>query len=88
MADFKVTPLDQSTDFDELPYLTGVDTMYVSALAATRKPFIFQEREKLEIIIDQDPAHVAERNGYLVMCRERFRLGYGEPRRCIRQVYT
>jgi phage major head subunit gpT-like protein len=74
--------------FDVLPYLTGADTMYVSALGATRKPFIFQERTKLEVIIDTDPAHVAAREGVLVMCRERFRLGYGEVRRCIRQVYT
>lgn len=74
--------------FDVLPYLTGADTLYVSALGATRKPFIFQERTKLEIIIDTDPAHVAAREGVLVMCRERFRLGYGEVRRCIRQVYT
>ncbi len=74
--------------FDVLPYLTGADTMYVSALGATRKPFIYQTRAPLEIIIDQDPAHVAVREGVLVMCRERFRIGYGEPRRCIRQVYT
>ena len=74
--------------FDVLPYLPSATTMYVSALGATRKPFIFQQRTPLQIIIDQDPAHVAAREGVLVMCRERFRLGYGEVRRCIRQVYT
>ncbi len=52
----------------------------------TSRPFIMQEREGLEIIIDTDPARVAKRNAVLVMCRERYRFEFGDPRRMIRDI--
>ncbi len=74
--------------FDVLPYLSGSDAMYTMLLGSTRKPFLYQSREDLEIIIDTDPTNVAERNGVLVLCRERFAMTYGDPRRAHRHVFS
>ncbi len=74
--------------FDVLDYLSGADTMYINLLGAERLPFLYQQRTPLEVIIDQNPTNVAKRNGVLVMCRERWVMTYGDPRRSLRHVYT
>lgn len=74
--------------FDVLPFLGNTTTFYMDLMGANRKPFIMQQRTPLEIIIDSNPTNVAARNGWLVMCRERFELTYGEPRRSLRHVFT
>jgi len=78
-------------EIDVLPYhaaSSDTNTMYLAMVGAERKPFIHQQRVPLEVIVDMDPTHVAERNGVLVMCRERYKLAYGEPRRMLKQVWT
>lgn len=62
------------------------DEMYFSALGSHRKPFIYQERTPLEIIIKTSAEDVAENNGVLVLTRQRYVLTYGDPRRSI--LYT
>ncbi len=75
--------------FDELPWLTDADnSFYLNAVAATRKPFYFQEREKLEVIVDNDASSVANNNGVKVLVRERFRFAYGDPRRSFKFIFT
>ncbi|UCC31927.1 MAG: Mu-like prophage major head subunit gpT family protein [Phycisphaerales bacterium] len=73
-------------EYDVLPYLTGTKVVYWSALGGIRKPYIHQGRDNLEVIVDLDPVHVAERNSVLVLCRERFRIEYGDPRRGLKQT--
>lgn len=74
--------------YDVLPYLANSDTFYLDFLGSHRKPFIFQNRVPLQITIDTTPEGMQERNGVLVMCRERFEMTYGDPRRASRHVYT
>lgn len=71
---FDVNPYQASGDSDE---------MYVSAVAASRKPFIYQERTKLEVVILDGENDVAKHNGVMVLTRQRFVFGYGDPRRSI-----
>lgn len=75
---------------DELPYMASADSdeIFVSALGSSRKPFIMQERMPLEVIMLTDANNVALHNGVLVLTRERFRLGYGEPRRSVLVTVT
>ena len=85
-----------TTEFGK-EYLMGVDInlyqasgdsdeMYFSALGSVRKPFIYQERTPLEVIIKAGAEDVAENNGVLVLTRQRYVLTYGDPRRSI--LYT
>lgn len=76
------------TKFDTLPYLANADAFYMNFLGSVRKPFIFQNRTALQIEVDTDPKAMLERNGVLVLCRERFELTYGDPRRASRHVFT
>lgn len=71
-----------------LPYLANTDEFYLNLLGATRKPFIYQQRTPLEIEIDLSKEGMIERNGVLVMCRERFVMQYGDPRRSLQHTYT
>lgn len=64
------------------------DELYFSALGSNRKPFIYQERTPLEIIIKTDAGDVAENNGVLVLTRQRYILTYGDPRRSILHTLT
>lgn len=78
-------------ELDVLPYHTAsstTSTMYLAMLGAERKPILYQQRTPLEIIVDMDPTNVAERNGVLVMCRERYKMTYGDPRRMVRHIWT
>jgi phage major head subunit gpT-like protein len=76
-------------ELDELLYLTDADNaVYMSYVGSTRKPFIYQERTPLEIIVRNEPGEVAENDGVLVLCRQRYRLGYGDPRRNLRYDFT
>lgn len=68
-------------EYDVLPYLSSGTVFWANFVGATRKPFIFQNRLPLQITVDTSPEGMQERNGVLVMCRERFALTYGEPRR-------
>lgn len=75
--------------FDELPWLTTADdAFYTHALAGARKPFYFQDRESLEVVVDNDTSSVANNNGVKVLVRERFRFAYGDPRRGFRYDFT
>jgi phage major head subunit gpT-like protein len=72
---------------DVLPYLTGTDELFFSLLgSSSRKPFIYQERTPLEVIILDGANDVADNNGIKVLCRQRFVLTYGDPRMSI--LYT
>lgn len=64
------------------------DELYFSALGSVRKPFIYQERTALEIIINAGADAVAENNGVLVLTRQRYVLTYGDPRRSILMAAT
>lgn len=76
-------------DFDELPYLTAATiTFYACAIGGTRMPFIFQEREKLEVEVFTDSKDIADNGGLKVLTRRRFRFGYGDPRRSVSHVFT
>jgi hypothetical protein len=68
---------------DVLPYIASGDSdeCYVSALGSTRKPFIYQERTALEVIVLASADEVAKNNGVQLLTRQRFILTYGEPRR-------
>jgi hypothetical protein len=75
--------------FDELPWLTDADNaFYLHALGAVKKPFYFQEREPLEVIVLNGADDVALWNGVKVLVRERFRFAYGDPRRGFRHDFT
>jgi phage major head subunit gpT-like protein len=73
---------------DVLPYLTSEAIMYTNALGATRKPFIYQQRTPLEIVIDTDRARIQQRNGVMVTVRERWVMTYGDPRRSYRETFS
>lgn len=74
---------------DILPYLTKAnDDFFLSATGATRKPFIFQERNKLQINILNGADHVAENHGVKVIVTQRYRLQYGEFRRITKMALT
>lgn len=76
-------------DFDELPYLTAATiTFYACAIGGPRMPFIFQEREKLEVEVFTDSKEIADNGGLKVLTRRRFRFGYGDPRRSVSHVFT
>lgn len=78
-------------EIDVLPYHAAsatTNTMYLSLTGSQRKAFLYQQRTPLEVIIDQDATNIAERNGVLVLCRERFKFAYGDPRRMLKQVFT
>jgi phage major head subunit gpT-like protein len=77
----------QIGEFDISPFLqaTGTDTAFwVCGVGAPRKPYIYQERTPLEIIVYNSTNDVAENNGTKVLCRQRFVFAYGEPRYCVR----
>lgn len=71
---------------DVLPYLSSPTEVFMSALGATRKPFIYQERTALEIVILESEAELARNGGAVVLCRQRFILTYGDPRHS--QLFT
>lgn len=76
-------------EWEELPYLTDADNaFYLSALGATRRPFLIQEREPFEVVILNDAKDIAENDGIKVLGRERFRFGYMEPRFNFRYDFT
>lgn len=76
-------------------FLSGVDVMpelagatgysaaeiFISALGSVRKPFIYQERTPLEVIIKAGAEDVALNNGVMLLTRQRFVIGYGDFRR-------
>ncbi len=75
--------------FDPLPSLTAATvTIYATLCGANRKPFIFQERTPLQIEVLNDAASIAVNHGVMVLTRQRYRMWYGEPRRCCQNVYT
>ncbi len=74
---------------DVLPYLTAAnDDFFLSATGATRKPFIFQERNKLQVNILNGADHVAVNHGVKVIVSQRYRLQYGEFRRITKMALT
>lgn len=76
-------------ELDELLYLTDADNaVYMSYVGSARMPFIYQERTPLEIVVLTSTEEVAKNNGVLVLCRQRYRLGYGDPRRNFRMDWT
>ena len=77
-----------AAQFDILDYLTADTVMYVNAMGAERKPFVYQERTGLEVEILDDPASVAFHNAILVLARQRFVFAYGEPRRSVAHTWS
>jgi len=76
-------------EFDPLPYLTASSVQhFTTAIGSKRMPFIYQERTGLEIVVFNGQNDVAENNGVMVLCRQRYLLAYGDPRRCIEHTYT
>lgn len=73
---------------DVLPYLSSNAIMYVNAVGATRKPFIYQQRTALEIKIDDDQTRIHMNNGVLVTVRERWVMTYGDPRRSVQVTFS
>lgn len=75
--------------FDVLPDLaSGTHISYINALGSPRGPFYYQQRKPLEIQVLNGADDVAENHGVKVLCYERFRFAYGEPRRSISQTFT
>jgi hypothetical protein len=71
---------------DVLPQLAGATgylatEIFISALGSVRKPFIYQERTPLEVIIKSSAEDVALNNGVMLLTRQRFILTYGDFRR-------
>lgn len=79
-------------EIDVCPYLTAPTSshgyFYIAACGATRKPFIFQERVPLEVVVFNDSQSVADNNGLKVLTRERFRFGAGEFRYIVKHDLT
>jgi len=73
---------------DVLDYLTADNKMYINAVGAERKPFVYQERTPLEVIVLDSPDMIALHDAVLVLTRQRFVFGYGDPRRSIEHTYT
>jgi phage major head subunit gpT-like protein len=72
-----------------LPYLTDADdAFYLSAVGSVRKGFVHQQRVPLEVVVLNDKASVADNDGVKILARERFRFGYGDPRRNMRFDFT
>ena len=71
---------------DSLAHLTTTTEVYFSALGSVRKPFIYQERSALEVVVLGDAENVALHNGVMALTRQRFILTYGEPRRSIYDI--
>ena len=78
-AEPKVLP--NLPDSDNIIYLAYVGD-------ANRMPFIYQERTPLQITVSNSDEAVAQNHGVLVTARQRYRLGYGEFRRCSRLTVT
>lgn len=78
------------TSIDVLPYLTNatVQSYWTITGNPTRKPFIYQERTPLQVNVFNSDNDVANNHGLKVLVRQRYRLGYGEPRYCIEATWT
>lgn len=76
-------------DFDVLVNLTDADNaFYLHALAGTRKPFYFQQRKTLEVVVMNSEENVALNHGVKVLLYERYVFAYGDPRRALRHDFT
>lgn len=73
---------------DVLPYLTTAGEVYYSCLGSERKPFLMQERTGLEVVILADGDSVALNNGVMLLCRQRYVMTYGDPRRSILDIFA
>lgn len=61
---------------------TTNEYIYIAALGdKTRMPIIYQERTPLEVVVLNSADHIAEHDGVSVLCRQRYRLAFGEFRR-------
>lgn len=74
--------------YDVLPYLTTPGEVYYSALGSVRKPFIYQERTALEVIVLTSADQIALNNGVMLLTRQRYILTYGDPRRSIIDIFS
>ena len=75
--------------FEVLAYLTDADNaVYINALGAERMPFLYQERTPLQVEVFNSPQQIAEEHGLKILTRQRYRFGYGEPRRSLRHDFT
>jgi len=67
-------------EYDSTPYLTATSKSYLNYVGSERKPFIYMERTPLELVFFNDEQSIAEKNGLLVLTRQRFVMTYGDPR--------
>lgn len=76
-------------EFDTCPFLGASDnTFYVSALGASRWPYVRQMRVQPYVTVFNSDSDVEAAHGMKIQVRARYRFGYGEPRRALRDVYT
>ena len=76
-------------EYDVLLDLTDADdSIYVSALGGQRMPFVYQQRSSLEIAVLNSGNEIALNDGVMILCKQRFRMGYAEPRRNCRYDFT
>lgn len=72
------------------PYL-GVtnDYLYMAAVGdSSRMPMLYQERTPVQVNVYNSADDIAENDGLKVLCRQRFRFGYGEFRRMVLTLVT
>lgn len=78
-------------EIDSTPYMPAIGTdtaMYLEAVGSNRRPFIYQERTPLEIVVFNGANDVVENNGVKVLTRQRYKFAFGEPRYSIRHDFT
>jgi len=71
------------------PHITTATTFYTLKADEILRPFIFQDREPIEVgARQQDSDRGFETEQYLFGVRARYRVTYGPWQRCIRSVFA
>lgn len=72
------------------PYLTEEEDFFLLKISEPLKPFIFQDREPIEVtsLDTPDTDEAFNREKYLYGVRGRYRMAFGEWRYCIKSTFT
>lgn len=70
------------------PFLEATDRFYVDALGADDRGIIYQERNKLEVVVHHSPEAMDDNDGLKVTLRHRFAFAYGDFTKLGRHVFT
>ena len=81
IADLIVCPWLTIADSDD-------DTWYLAALGSSKKPLVFQERTKLEVVTYDSPQWMSDYDGLRIDLRHRFRFAYGDPLKCVQASFS